>query len=70
MVIDNIYDNRLSKSSNTFRIPLRKVSVSYCQNFDRDILETQKPEIKFYTKKEMTIKFQSRLHKATEFHLI
>ena len=51
MVIDNIYDNRLSKSSNTFRIPLRKVSVSYCQNFDRDILETQKPEIKFYTKK-------------------
>ena len=51
MVIDNIYDNSLSKSSNTFTTPLRKVSVSYCQNFDHGILETQKPEIKFYTKK-------------------
>ena len=44
MVIDNIYDNSLSKTSNTISGPLCEKSVSYGQNFDHGVLETQKPE--------------------------
>ena len=45
MVIDNIYDNSLSKTSkHYFGTPLWKVSVLYGQNFNHDVLETQKPK--------------------------
>ena len=47
MVIDNIYDNSLSKTSNTISGPLCEKSLFciYGQNFNHFwFLETQKPE--------------------------
>ena len=71
MVIDNIYDNSLSKTSNTISGPLCEKSVFCMVRISTMMFWRHKNQkINFYTKKTMTIIFQSILHKATEFHLI
>ena len=71
MVIDNIYDNSLSKTSNTISGPLCEKSVFHMVKISTMTFWRHKNQkINFDTKKAMTIKFQSILHKATEFHLI
>ena len=71
MVIDNIYDNSLSKTSNTISGPLCEKSVFRTVKISTMTFWRHKNQTtNFYTKKARTIKFQSILHKATEFHLI
>ena len=71
MVIDNIYGNSLSKTSSTISGPLCEKSVFPTVKISTMTFGDAKTrKLIFIPKKTMTIKFQSILHKATEFHLI
>ena len=60
MVIDNIYDNSLSKTSNTISRPLCEKSVFCMVRISTMMFWRHKNQkINFYTKKTMTIIFQS-----------
>ena len=71
MVMDNIYDNSLPKTSNTISGPLCEKSLfRTVKILTMTFGDTKTRKLIFIPKKAMAIKFQSILHKATEFHLI